>query len=257
MKGILLCGGTGSRLGELTRVVNKHLLPVGRVPMLYHPLTRLIEAGCDEVCIVSTTEGLDQMGRQIRRGKFLDKQLPGVVFLAHVNNQLMSITWMTQAEPLGIAHAIGLCEQFADGQRVLVVLGDNVFDAMPMAPQSTSDLAWCWVTQVHNPKEYGVVEFAAEPAPWLTPVSIEEKPAVPKSTCIAVGIYSLPPDVFDVIRTLKQSERGEYEIVDVLRWYMERKRLQCVELTGWWFDCGGSPEALARASIEMLLLGSS
>ena len=221
IRGVILAGGKGTRMGELTKVTNKHLLPVGPWPMVYHPLKKLIGAGLSEILLVSGTEHM---------GDFVELLGSGT---AHG----CRLTYRVQDEAGGIAQALGLAEHFCMGSRSCVLLGDNIFRD-PLVPlvekaNSRSDWAWIGLKQVPDPGRYGVAELKGEQV-----VGIEEKPANPKSDLAVVGIYLFPPDVFNVIKTLKPSGRGELEITDVNTYYLKQGRLGYSQLDGYWTDAG-------------------
>jgi len=221
LRGIILAGGKGTRLGELTRITNKHLLPVGPYPMVYYPLKKLVGAGIKEILLVSGTEHMGDFVELLGSGKEHQCQL----------------TYRVQDEAGGIAQALGLAERFCKGARCAVILGDNIFQD-PLTPMLTDanaqpNHAWVALKRVHDPSRYGVVELRGQQV-----VGIEEKPANPKSDYAVAGIYIYPPDVFDVIRTLKPSQRGELEITDVNRHYLEQSRLGHSYLDGYWTDAG-------------------
>jgi glucose-1-phosphate thymidylyltransferase len=230
LHGVILAGGKGTRLGELTKVTNKHLLPVGPYPMVYHPLKKLIGAGLRDLLLVSGTEHM---------GDFVE-------LLGSGREHQCSLTYRVQDEAGGIAQALGLAELFCHGVRSLVILGDNIF----LDPLGTflehanrhSDWAWLALKQVPDPNRYGVAELSGDRI-----VSIEEKPARPKSDHAVAGIYLYPPDVFEVIKTLRPSSRGELEITDVNRHYLESGRLGYTVLGGYWTDAG-TLESLAVAN---------
>ena len=221
IRGVILAGGKGTRLGELTKVTNKHLLPVGDVPMVYHPLKKLIGAGIEEIMLVSGTEHMGDFVGLLGSGR------------AHG----CSLTYRVQDEAGGIAQALGLAEQFCKDARCAVILGDNIFlDPLAGLVAESSklpDRAWLALKQVHDPSRYGVAELDGKRV-----IGIEEKPAKPKSDYAVAGIYVYPPDVFNVIRTLKPSHRGELEITDVNRHYLEQDRLGWTMQTGYWTDAG-------------------
>ena len=220
-RGVILAGGKGTRLGELTKVTNKHLLPVGAFPMVYHPLQKMTGAGLKEVLLVSGTEHMGDFVELLGSGKDYGCRL----------------TYRVQDEAGGIAQALGLAELFCTGARSVVILGDNIFfDSLrPMLGESDKHADWAWVAlkKVHDPNRYGVAELVGNRV-----VSIEEKPAKPKSDFAVAGIYVYPPDVFEAIRTLKPSARGELEITDVNRYYLDRGRLGYSFLDGYWTDAG-------------------
>jgi glucose-1-phosphate thymidylyltransferase len=220
-RGIILAGGRGTRLGELTRVTNKHLLPVGPYPMIYHPLKKLVGAGIRDVVLISGTEHM---------GDFVE-------LLGSGRDHGCLLTYRVQDEAGGIAQALGLAEQFCAGQRCVVLLGDNIFYD-PLGPllaeaSRTPDWAWLALKQVANPNRFGVAEVTGGRI-----AGVEEKPAQPKSDLAVAGIYVYPPDVFDVIRTLKPSRRGELEITDVNRHFLEKQRLGYSILQNYWSDAG-------------------
>jgi glucose-1-phosphate thymidylyltransferase len=230
LRGVILAGGKGTRLGELTKVTNKHLLPVGPYPMVYHPLKKLVGAGIRDVLLVSGTEHMGDFVELLGSGKDHDCRL----------------TYRVQDEAGGIAQALGLAELYCYGVRSLVILGDNIFlDPLePLLKQANQspNCAWVALKQVHDPKRYGVAELKGERI-----ISIEEKPKRPKSDYAVAGIYLYPQDVFDVIRTLRPSSRGELEITDVNRHYLEQGRLGYTILDGYWTDAG-TLESLAVAN---------
>lgn len=221
MKGIILAGGTGSRLFPLTKVTNKHLLPVGKYPMIYHPIAKLKEAGIIDILIVT---GKDHMG--------------DVVNLLGSGREFgLSFTYKVQDEAGGIAQALGLAEQFVCGDQMVVILGDNVFaDSIAPYVQNFRDQktgAKILIQEVHDPQRYGVPELDGDRI-----VSIEEKPKLPKSSFAVTGIYMYDSRVFDIVRSLKPSARGELEITDVNNAYISSKELTYDILEGWWTDAG-------------------
>jgi glucose-1-phosphate thymidylyltransferase len=228
MKGVILAGGTGSRLYPLTKITNKHLLPVYDKPMIYYPLQTLIDAGLDEIMIVS--------GRG-HAGHFLELLGSGAEFGVH-------LTYEIQEEAGGIAQALGLAKDFADKDDVVVILGDNIFqDSVRDAVQSFDSGARIFLKEVPDASRFGVAEIAGDRI-----VSIEEKPALPKSSYAVTGLYLYGNDVFDVISTLKPSGRGELEITDVNNEYIRRGAMSFSVLRGFWSDAG-TFESLLRAGI--------
>ncbi len=220
-RGVILAGGKGTRLGELTRVTNKHLLPVGPWPMVYHPLRKLVSAGIDEILLVSGTEHM---------GDF-------VSLLGSGREHGCSLTYRVQDEAGGIAQALGLAERFCQGANCVVLLGDNIFHD-PLGPivaeaKRHPHDAFVFLKQVPDPQRYGVAEVKDGRV-----ISIEEKPRAPRSDFAVAGIYLYPSDVFDVVRTLKPSRRGELEITDVNNAYLKQGRLRSGELKGYWTDAG-------------------
>jgi len=230
LKGIVLAGGTGSRLYPLTKVTNKHLLPVGRYPMIFHAIAKLKEAAISDILIVT---GKDHMG--------------DVVNLLGSGREFgVSFTYKVQDEAGGIAQALGLAEQFVGNDRMVVILGDNVFEdsIVPYVEnfRKQEKGAKILIHQVPDPSRFGVPELQGDRI-----VSIEEKPAHPKSQYAVTGIYMYDADVFRIIRTLKPSARGELEITDVNNAYIHAGTLTYDILRGWWTDAG-THESLIRAN---------
>jgi glucose-1-phosphate thymidylyltransferase len=227
MKGVILAGGTGSRLYPLTKVTNKHLLPVYDKPMIYYPLQTLIDAGIEDIMIVS--------GRG-HAGHFLELLGSGVDFGVH-------ITYEIQEKAGGIAEALGLAEDFIDNEAVTVILGDNIFqDSVRTAVQSFNSGATIFLKEVPDAKRFGVAEIKDSRI-----ISIEEKPQQPKSNLAVTGLYIYDPGVFEIIRTLKPSGRGELEITDVNNEYVRLDNMDFSLLNGYWSDAG-TFESLFRAS---------
>ncbi len=229
-RGILLAGGKGTRLGDLTRSANKHLLPVGAQPMILYPLRKLVAAGVTDIALVTGREHVPDF----------------IELLGDGRDHGCTLTYRAQEEPGGVAQALGLAEEFAAGRRSVVLLGDNIFEA-PLGPilQRTDDRpdhAWVVLKRVPDPRRYGVAEMRGDSL-----VGIEEKPAVPASDLAVVGIYVYPPDVFEAIRGVRPSVRGEREITDVNTRYLRDGRLSWVMLDGYWTDAG-TAESLAYAS---------
>jgi glucose-1-phosphate thymidylyltransferase len=220
-RGVILAGGKGTRLGELTKVTNKHLLPVGAFPMVYHPLKKMTGAGIKEILLVSGTEHMGDFVELLGSGREYNCRL----------------TYRVQDEAGGIAQALGLAELFCTDARCVVILGDNIFhDSLrPLIAEADKHSDWAWVAikRVPDPGRYGVAELAGGRV-----LSIEEKPSKPKSDFAVAGIYVYPPDVFEIIKTLKPSRRGELEITDVNRYYLQQGRLGYSPLEGYWTDAG-------------------
>ena len=230
LRGVILAGGKGSRLGELTKVTNKHLLPVGPYPMVYHPLKKLVGAGIHDILLVSGTEHMGDFVELLGSGRGHDCRL----------------TYRVQDEAGGIAQALGLAELFCQNARCLVVLGDNIFfdplTDLVAAAERQPEQAWVLLKRVSDPQRYGVAELRGGEI-----VSIEEKPGEPKDDHAVAGVYLYPPDVFEVIRTLRPSARNELEITDVNNHYLKEGRLRHRTLDGYWTDAG-TLESLAHAS---------
>ena len=221
IRGVILAGGKGTRMGELTKVTNKHLLPVGPWPMVYHPLKKLTGCGIQEVLLVSGTDHMGDFVELLGSGK----------------DHGCRLTYRVQDEAGGIAQALGLAEHFCTGSRACVLLGDNIFRD-PLVPflekaNQRPDWAWIGLKQVPDPGRYGVAELAGD-----TVTAIVEKPKEPKSDLAVVGIYIYPPDVFTIIKTLKPSGRGELEITDVNNHYLKQGRMGFATLDGYWTDAG-------------------
>lgn len=223
-----MAGGTGSRLYPLTKVTNKHLLPVGDKPMIYHPIEKLIEVGINEILIVTGTEHMGAVVNLLGSGKDF-----GCRF-----------TYKVQDEAGGIAQALGLAENFAGNEPVLVILGDNIFESsLKEAVRNYSgEGAQILIQKVPDPKRYGVAELDGDRV-----VSIEEKPKEPKSNYAVTGIYFYDPSVFECIKTLKPSGRGELEITDVNNHYIQKGAMTSSVLKGWWTDAG-TPESYQVAN---------
>jgi len=226
MKGIILAGGTGSRLYPLTKVTNKHLLPVYDKPMIYYPLDTLIRAGITEIMIVS--------GRG-HAGHFLELLGSGIEFD-------VSLTYEIQEKSGGIAEALGLARVWADEENVAVILGDNIFqDTVKNDVASFEGGAKIFLKEVPDARRFGVAGIEKGRI-----TSIEEKPDHPKSSYAVTGLYLYDPTVFAIIRTLKPSARGELEITDVNNAYLRQGTLHYAILEGYWSDAG-TFDSLLRA----------
>lgn len=219
MKGVILAGGTGSRLFPLTKVTNKHLLPVGDKPMIYHPIEKLTEVGINEILIVTGTDHMGAVVNLLGSGKDFN----------------CKFTYKVQDEAGGIAQALGLAENFAGGDSVAVILGDNIFEASleEAAQNYDGQGAQILIKEVPDPKRYGVAELDGD-----TVLSIEEKPDDPKSNYAVTGIYFYDAKVYDYIKTLKPSGRGELEITDVNNFYIRNNEMKSTKMKGWWTDAG-------------------
>jgi glucose-1-phosphate thymidylyltransferase len=246
MKGLVCAGGEATRLGELTRVANKHLLPVGRWPMIYYPLQLLERAGVESVLVV-TGQG--------HAGQMIDLLGDGRVTVRGTDEPLISldVTYKVQTEPGGIAQVVGMARDFALGEKLVVVLGDNVFERSQSAAirewATGDDRAMIFVKDVPDPENFGVVVYDGDGRV----TDIVEKAGVvdtrfdaPPTNEAVVGLYCFPPDVFDVIGRLEPSNRGELEITDVNRHYAQEGRLDVVRIEGWWEDAGKHWQHLAE-----------
>lgn len=231
MKGIVLAGGLGTRLYPLTKVTNKHLLPVHDQPMIYYPIRTLINAGIDDIMIVTGGNSAGDFLRLLGNGKEFG--------LKHLN-------YAYQEGEGGIADALSLVEHFADDQPICVVLGDNIIEGnIRNACQdyrNQSGGARILLKKVHDPQRFGVPELDGDRV-----IRIEEKPKEPLSDFAVVGIYFYDSTVFDVLKSLVPSARGELEITDVNNHYIKRGEMTWNELEGWWSDAG-TFESLLRAS---------
>ena len=232
LKGVVLCGGKGTRLGNLTKVTNKHLLPVHDEPMVYHPIKKLVGVGIKEILIVTGKEHM---------GDFVD-------LLGSGNDLGCDLTYKVQEEAGGIAQALALAKNFVGDSNCVVLLGDNVFKPPLHAfIDGFNQGARVAIKQVKDPERFGVVEFCENKD--MTIKKIIEKPNNPPSKFAVVGIYMYSPEVFNVIPTLKPSNRGELEITDVNNFFCGagKKDLSHKQLAGYWTDAG-TIESLAQAS---------
>ncbi len=222
MKGIILAGGLGTRLQPLTLITNKHLLPVYDKPMIYYPIEKLVEAGIDDIILVTGGNYAGDFLRLLGNGKEFN--------LSHIN-------YVYQKGEGGIAEALGLCEHYAKDDSVAVILGDNIFeDSIKAAVQEYSKTnrgGRIFLKEVHDPQRFGVAELHGEKV-----VGIEEKPKNPKSNFAVTGIYMYDAEVFEVIKTLKPSGRGELEITDVNNYYIRKNAMKYEFMKGWWTDAG-------------------
>jgi len=231
MKGVILAGGLGTRLYPLTKVTNKHLLPVYDKPMIYYPIQTLINAGIDDILIVTGGNNAGDFLKLLGNGKEFG--------LKHIN-------YTYQEGEGGIAEALRLAEFFASGERICVVLGDNIIEknigkaAENFRKQKGG--AKILLKEVPDPQRFGVAELKGDRI-----ARIEEKPKEPKSQYAVVGIYLFDQQVFDTIKTLKPSDRGELEITDVNNRYIEKGLMTWDILEGWWTDAG-TFESLLRAN---------
>jgi glucose-1-phosphate thymidylyltransferase len=228
--GVILAGGRGTRLGDLTRVTNKHLLPIGPNPMICYPLHKLVGIETDGILLVTGPEHLGAFATLLGSG----------------HDHGCRLTYRVQDEPGGIAQALALAEGFSRNEHSLVILGDNIFfdplGAILSSASARPDHAWVLLKRVPDPQRYGVAQVKDGMI-----VDLQEKPLAPQSDLAVTGIYLYPPDVFSVIRTLRPSARGELEITDVNRHYLEQSRLSFREMDGYWTDAG-TLESLATAS---------
>ena len=251
MKGLVCAGGEATRLGELTRVTNKHLLPVGRWPMVYYPLQLLQLAGIREVLVV-TGKG--------HAGQMIDLLGDGHLSVRGSEASLLELdlTYKVQTRPGGIAEVVGMAEDFAAGEPLVVVLGDNIFEyshaAEIAAWGASGGGAQVFVKDVPDPENFGVVVYDEAG----TVVDLAEKAGVvdlrypaPPTNDAVVGLYCYPADVFAVIASLERSSRGELEITDVNRAYALRGALSVVPVRGWWEDAGKHWQSCGGADVRI------
>jgi glucose-1-phosphate thymidylyltransferase len=243
MKGLIAAGGSATRLAELTRVTNKHLLPVGRWPMIYYPLQQMQALGVRDVLLVT--------GQQ-HAGQFIDLLGNGHV-KERAGDELLfdlDLTYKVQVEPGGIAQVVGMAREFARDDRLVVILGDNIFEhAQREAVAGWESGAMVFAKEVPDPENFGVVAYAGDGSVE----DIVEKAGVvdlrypaPPSNDAVVGLYCYPPEVFDLIDGLEPSSRGELEISDVNRLFVRDGSLTVSKVEGWWHDGGKHWEDLAN-----------
>lgn len=235
-KAVILAGGSGSRLLPLTEAINKHLLPVGREPMIFHPIRKCVEAGIKKLLVVTGGNCPDGFLSLVKDGSHLGAD---------------SVYYAYQRGAGGIAAALGLAKEFVGGDNFAVILGDNIFTSSldkhvvnyvtsgdrARSPNSNSDRAMIFLSQVSDPTRFGCPEFDG-----ANLVRIVEKPEKPASNYAVIGVYFYPASVFEeVLPTLKPSKRGELEVTDINNYYLERGRLDYAILGGSWSDAGTWP----------------
>jgi glucose-1-phosphate thymidylyltransferase len=230
MKGIILAGGRGERLFPMTKATNKHLLPVGREPMIFHAVRRLVEADLQEILVVTSTDHMGDIVRCLGSGAEFGCEL----------------FYRVQEQPRGIAHALSLAESFAAGQQVAVILADNIFQGS-IAPFADNfrrqpEGARVVLKKVAAPERFGVAALDETQI-----LSIEEKPSHPASNFVVLGLYFYDRQVFDFIRSIGPSPRGELEITDVNNLYIAKKQLEYDIYPGRWMDAG-TPESWFAAN---------
>lgn len=234
MKGVVLAGGLGTRLNPLTRVTNKHLLPVYDKPMIFYPIQTLVDAGIRSILVVTGGNSAGDFLKLLANGKDFG--------LSHLH-------YAYQEGEGGIAEALALAEPFAEGERICVVLGDNVIEGNIKKAvrdyQAQAEGARIILKEVPDPQRFGVPVF--DQAGNI--VRIEEKPDHPGSNYAVTGIYMYDSYVFDIIRTLTPSQRGELEITDVNNRYLERGQLTYEILEGWWTDAGTFDSLLSAGNL--------
>ena len=227
-KGVILAAGRGTRLRPLTEITNKMLLPIFDRPMIMGPIESLKSIGVTDICLVTNQEHVEDFKRLLGDGsKF------GV-----------KMDYAIQRNLLGIGDALLSAEGFANGSKVVLFLGDNIFEKLEI-PESAfgDDYSYIFIKDVKNPESFGVAEMKDGKV-----INLEEKPKVPKTNHAVTGLYIYPPDVFEVVRKMKPSARGEFEITDVINYYIREGRVKAINLGGYWLDAG-SFEAMLKASI--------
>ncbi len=231
MKGIVLAGGTGSRLFPLTKITNKHLLPIYDKPMIYYPIQTLVDAGIDDIMVVTGGRSSGDFLRLLANGREFG--------LSHIN-------YTYQEGEGGIADALGLASHFASGEKICVILGDNIVEKSIRGAvedfRKQPGGAKILLKEVPDAERFGVAEFSGDRI-----VGIEEKPRAPKSAYAVTGIYMYDESVWDKVRTLKPSARGELEITDVNNAYIAEGSMTYAFVDGWWTDAG-TFESLLRAT---------
>jgi glucose-1-phosphate thymidylyltransferase len=241
MKGVILAGGTGSRLFPLTKVTNKHLLPVYNKPMIYYPVECMVRAGIEQVLLVTGGNNSGDFIRLLGNGREFG---------------LKNLNYTYQEKAGGIAEALALAEHFAEGEPICLILGDNIVEyaindcAARFAEQKTG--AKILLSQVENPSAYGIAEMKGEQV-----VRIVEKPKEPKSNWAVIGIYFFDGEVFEIVRTLKPSARNELEITDVNNAYIQRGQITADKLSGWWADAGENIDFYLKACNQVAASGAN
>jgi glucose-1-phosphate thymidylyltransferase len=241
MKGIVLAGGLGTRLMPLTKITNKHLLPVYNEPMVYYPIKTLISAGINDIMIVTGGNNAGEFLRLLGNGKQFG---------------LKHISYTYQEGEGGIADALSLAEEFADGDKITVILGDNIIEnnivRQKEAFEKQKEGARIILKKVPHPEHFGVPEIDGNKV-----IRIEEKPKKPKSEYAVIGIYMYDYRVFDVVKKLVPSDRGELEITDVNNYYIKHGLMMYDTLDGWWIDAGSSHDNLAMATQLVIKTGAN
>lgn len=234
MKGVILAGGQGTRLYPLTKVTNKHLLPVGKEPMIFNPVKQLISAGIEDILVVTSKEHMGEIIRLLGSG----------------SDYGCDFTFKVQEKAIGIANALLLAENFAGGERLVVILGDNIADYSIRSYvdryKEQQQGAKVLLRKVSDPERYGIAAMDE-----LKIIEICEKPSQPKSCFAVIGIYMYDEQVFDIIRNIQLSNNGEYEITEVNNEYIKRELLTYDILAGNWADAG-TFQSMAYASAFML-----
>jgi glucose-1-phosphate thymidylyltransferase len=230
MKGVILAGGQGTRLFPLTKATNKHLLPVGRVPMIFHAVNQLVDSGIKQIMVVTSTEHMGDIVSCLGSGEDFN----------------CTFSYRVQEKPLGIAHGLSLADSFARGEKVVVILADNIFASSirhiveSFAKQEAG--ARVVLKKVSDPTRYGVAALDEKQVMY-----IEEKPKAPPSDYAVVGLYCYDEKVFDIIKTLKYSDRGELEVTALNNEYIKIHQMEYEIFDGQWMDAG-TPESWFEAN---------
>lgn len=235
IKGVILAGGQGTRLRPFTHLINKHLLPVYDKPLIYYPLLSMKEAGITEVLLTSNKKDLPSFKKLLGDGSEFG----------------LKISYTPQDGPKGIAHALGLAEKFAGGSKIAVMLGDNIFTDHTQIKKGVDEFlggrgARFFLKEVPDPERFGIAYIRGSKIN-----SIIEKPKRPRSNLAVTGFYLYDPDVFEIVKTLKPSRRGELEITDVNNHYVKKGLAKCEVVSGEWIDAG-TFDSLVHASMLML-----
>lgn len=232
MKGVVLAGGLGTRLHPLTKITNKHLLPIYNKPMIYYPIQTLVEAGIKDIMIVTGGQNAGDFLRLLGNGSEFG---------------LKDIYYTYQVGEGGIADALKLTENFSDNDKIVVILGDNFLEKGIAGAvekfRKQDGGAKVMLKEVDNPKAFGVAEIKDDKI-----VRVIEKPEDPPTNLAVIGVYLYDNTVYDIIKTLKPSGRGELEITDVNNAYIERGQMTYEVVEGWWADAGESFESLFQAN---------
>ncbi len=235
MKGVVLAGGLGTRLQPLTRITNKHLLPVFDRPMVFYPIQMLVDAGVTDIIVLTDGNFAGEFLNLIGNGE--DFGLPRINYAYQSGNG-------------GIAEALGLCRGFVGDDKMIVVLGDNILERniKPSvdAFENQERGARIFLKEVAHPWEYGIAETDGDRIKRII-----EKPEVPPTNTAVIGVYMYPSDVFEIVDGLEPSQRGELEITDVNNAYIERGEMMYDRLEGWWLDAGENHESLLQASLTV------
>jgi glucose-1-phosphate thymidylyltransferase len=227
MKGVILAGGTATRMYPLTKMINKHILPIAGKPMIYYAIEKLVSAGIQEILVVTGIQHVGDVIGQLGDGRQFN----------------CNLTYKVQEKAGGIAEALSLAENFAAGDNLCVILGDNIFTMNLDVIHNFKDGATIFLKKVKDPQRFGVAEFTEKMSMYnnqVQVISIEEKPTNPKSDYAVTGIYLYDNTVFDRIRTLKYSDRGEMEVTDLNNSYLQENNLTAFIMPDdtWWSDAG-------------------